>query len=227
MYQQMKKRPGTSDHAIILNVMVNNEYNLPDDMKNWVVIDIGAHIGAFAMACVERGASQVISFEPEKENFDLLIQNIDEKKVWAHCRAVWSNAHDDILISGFPVFAHSKEVNTGGSYIYLKRKDQDHVVSTKATTLKAITQGVEIFGKLQLVKLDCEYSEWDILYSSSEDTIRQSPRYVGEFHEDPNHPRWENCNEQGLINFFQARGFTVRTQRHGETNLGMFWAERS
>jgi hypothetical protein len=39
----------------------------PDD----IIIDIGAHIGAFAYACLQRGAGRVIAFEPEPENYAL------------------------------------------------------------------------------------------------------------------------------------------------------------
>ena len=40
-------RPGTSDRDVFIANYEQNEYRLPSDMQGQVVIDIGAHIGAF------------------------------------------------------------------------------------------------------------------------------------------------------------------------------------
>jgi FkbM family methyltransferase len=219
----MTKRPGTSDHAIVLNVMINNEYRLPDNMKDWVAIDIGAHIGAFAMACVERGAT-VIAIEPVKENYDLLCENTVGKPVYRVNSAVWGYSTQPLCFSGFPRI-NDEEINTGGARLSVGQGE--HTLLTFYDLDDVIRSTLLDFDKIDLVKMDCEYAEWDIFYGGETLLLRHVPRVIGEFHEDSEHPRFDSCNEQGLINFFQAKGYTVKTERHGDTNLGMFWAERT
>ena len=50
-------RPETTDSAIFTNVVDDNEYNLPQSFEpDDIVVDIGAHIGGFSYAALERGA---------------------------------------------------------------------------------------------------------------------------------------------------------------------------
>jgi FkbM family methyltransferase len=223
LYQQMKKRPGTSDHAIIMNVMVNNEYKLPDDMKGWIVIDIGAHIGAFSLACVERGAKFVLAVEPVVENLDLLRENTKACEVGQVFGAIWGEPVKSLAFGGFPVISEN-EINTGGTR--LEPGEGQNTLLNFYSLDDIIRDSLLYLGKVDLIKMDCEYAEWDILYGGDCFMLRHVPRVIGEFHEDPTHPRFLNCNEKGLINFFQDKGYIVRTQRHGNSNLGLFWAER-
>ncbi len=51
---------------------------LPKDMTEFSVLDIGAKDGAFARACLERNASLVVSVEPCPHRFDRLQYNLAE-----------------------------------------------------------------------------------------------------------------------------------------------------
>src|SRR5678816_3862047 len=74
----MKIRQNTWDAYIAELVIKQNEYHLPDDMSGQIVVDIGGHIGSFAIACAQRNAKLVASFEPDRENFALLEQNLTQ-----------------------------------------------------------------------------------------------------------------------------------------------------
>ena len=74
----MRIRPGTWDSIIVKQVLVDNEYGLPADMSGLTVLDIGAHIGSFAVACMRRYAKRVVCYEPDPENFVLLETNTRE-----------------------------------------------------------------------------------------------------------------------------------------------------
>ena len=74
----MRIRPNTWDNEIVQSVLVDNEYGLPDDMHGMTVLDIGAHIGSFAVACQKRNAKQVICYEPDPENVQVLAFNVEE-----------------------------------------------------------------------------------------------------------------------------------------------------
>jgi FkbM family methyltransferase len=47
-----------------------------------VVVDIGAHVGCFALASARKGAGLVLAFEPNPLNFELLVHNIVNNGWW-------------------------------------------------------------------------------------------------------------------------------------------------
>lgn len=70
-------RPGTQDELCIREVIFRNEYKLPDRFEpDDRIVDIGAHIGSFAVACLERGAKKLWCYEPVSGNFELLDKNL-------------------------------------------------------------------------------------------------------------------------------------------------------
>src|SRR3990167_10921219 len=77
----LRLRPNTWDSQIVENVYVRNEYSLPNNMRGKIVVDIGAHIGSFALACAKRGASKIYCFEPDPENFELLAANSSSQEI--------------------------------------------------------------------------------------------------------------------------------------------------
>jgi 16S rRNA A1518/A1519 N6-dimethyltransferase RsmA/KsgA/DIM1 with predicted DNA glycosylase/AP lyase activity len=96
-------RPGTVDRMIYNGVVGHNEYQLPARFTpSDVVIDVGAHIGSFAHAVVQRGCRQVRCFEPDDDNCRSaaahLRNYIDAGWVRLSRTAVWrSDANDDQL----------------------------------------------------------------------------------------------------------------------------------
>lgn len=66
-------RNGTDDDAIVREV-IDGDYNI-DNEKYDVVVDIGAHIGAYSILMANR-ANKIYSFEPNPESFELLKRNV-------------------------------------------------------------------------------------------------------------------------------------------------------
>lgn len=59
------------------SVNLRNEYQLPRDLPaDSLVVDIGAHVGAFTRAAIRRGAAHVIAVEPLAANVELLNKNV-------------------------------------------------------------------------------------------------------------------------------------------------------
>ena len=59
------------------DIILENKYQLPEDMKGLKVLDLGANIGAFTVAALERGA-EVVAVEPEGRNFETLLDNVEQ-----------------------------------------------------------------------------------------------------------------------------------------------------
>jgi FkbM family methyltransferase len=76
MRPEFTLRIGTQDPATFKEVLFDNCYKLPDHLEPGArIIDVGANIGAFSVACLIRGAGLVTAVEPHPDNFELLRRN--------------------------------------------------------------------------------------------------------------------------------------------------------
>ena len=81
---RIKIRAGTTDLMALTNVWMINEYHVEDFEinRNDVVIDIGAHIGLFSLLVSQYcKTGKIFSFEPMRENFDLLVSNLELNRI--------------------------------------------------------------------------------------------------------------------------------------------------
>ena len=84
MLENFKYRANTTDENIINEILNKQAYRKKkinffieeDDV--W--LDGGAHIGFFSLYASKNNAKKIYCFEPEKENFSLLQQNIEMMK---------------------------------------------------------------------------------------------------------------------------------------------------
>jgi FkbM family methyltransferase len=193
-------RSGTVDRMIFNGVVGHNEYNLPYSFTpSDVVIDVGAHIGSFAFAAVQRGCQHVYSFEPDRDNCSRaethLREYIDAGRVRLSRQAVWrSDANDDQLrFDGYQMFPASFSgmegiLNTGNGSVLWGTGDVvekialddviDGIIANGAANSTANGSGR---GRIRLLKLDCEGAEWPILLTSRR--LHVIDEIAGEFHE--------------------------------------------
>lgn len=145
---------------------------------NSIIVDIGAHIGSFAILAAKRAyRGRILAFEPHPENFRLLQKNIR----FNHCSniqalpyAVTGNGSSksaDLFI--YP--AH----NGGHSLV--------HKVGSSSITVPTITLP-QIFSRyrlsrIDLLKIDAEGSEFDILLNCPDKTLAKIHSISLEFHD--------------------------------------------
>ena len=171
-------------------VVLHDEYRLPARFAPAdIVIDVGAHIGSFAYAVVQRGGEHVCSIEPDAANCALAARHLDpyirSGRVQLRQEAVWrSNPNDDALrFDGYHPFPRSFTgmegiVNTGnGSVVFGAGKPVAKV------SLDDLIDSLTEHGQraVRLLKLDCEGAEWPILLTSRR--LHLIDEIVGEFHE--------------------------------------------
>ena len=180
-------RAGTWDKSIWDSVYKKNEYGIK---RRWsgMVIDLGAHTGAFTKFILEKGASKVFSVEPDPGNFEVLSKNM----------ARYVEAGKVVLINkaigpaGVEFGAmNDPGQNTGG--VSYGPKEGGGV---ETITLDAI---IDMTSGPLLLKLDCEGCEYFALTQTEK--IKRINAMVGEYH-----VRGE-LNELTLRDFLQSQGF--------------------
>ena len=177
-------RAGTLDEYIYRQVVEYNEYGLPDNFSlDDIVVDVGAHIGLFAYAALKRGAGKVYGIEADVENFEIAQRNLktflDEGRMSLTHGAAWrSDCNDDVLyFQGYP--SRGGRINTGGGRVL----DKPGGCPVEKINFDTFLLGITANGrrKLRFLKLDCEGSEWPILFTSS--LLNLVTEISGEIHE--------------------------------------------
>jgi FkbM family methyltransferase len=248
-------RAGTADRMIFNGVVAHNEYRLPARFAPGdVVVDIGAHIGSFTHAVVQRGGEHVWSFEPDRANCASAAEHlrtyIDKGFVQLMQQAVWrSDRNDDELrFDGYHPFPRSFTgmegvLNTGdGSVMWGEGEPVAKVAFDDVVDL--VTKRGE--RRVRLLKLDCEGAEWPILLTSRR--LHLIDEIVGEFHEigGPfleigeeraskakvfHSDRVATFTVEEFVRFLEDAGFCVTYRRHRRPDgalegLGFFFATR-
>lgn len=219
-------RPGTWDQAILGNVL-NGEYGTID-FTGKIVLDVGAHIGAFSLLAAHHGASRVVACEAASENFALLRANCAPYPsiVCIH-GAVWSS-DDPHLPLRWRRNAHPE--NTGGGTVLPCEEIAGFRISDvqgEDVPRIAFDALVRDLGRVDLLKIDAEGSEYPILLRSA--MLGRVGEIVGEYHAlsgttpgMSNPPR--DWNIDRLSDHLRSSGFSV--ERSANETSGVFRARR-
>lgn len=227
-------RPGTHDQAVFRAVSLRNEYRLPESFDpEDVIVDVGTHIGSFCYAALRRGSENVYGFEPQKDNYEHAKVNLRsfDGRVHLYNKAVWRSDRAGDSLS----FSLSEDTaNTAGGNVMVADTGQDvETVAFDDVIRQATDDGKK---RVRMLKLDCEGSEFPIVFTSQ--TLHLVDEIRGEYHEfggdydDSSIPEvarvpgYERYTIAELTDALERAGFTVESDRSGETNLGHFFATR-
>lgn len=225
MVSPIHHRPNTWDINTFKSVSGGHEYG-ELNLVGRDVIDIGAHIGGFTYYAGVNGAEKIVSVEANPDNYEYLLKNIEAfelMNVYPVNMPVWYKA-GDFLNYNLP----AREFNTGGGFV---SENTIQLAPGKHTGL--VTTDLEsLFEKYSMnnvvLKLDCEGSEYPILYGAPKSVIDNIGMIVGEYHSR------QVCSTnfdydktpKGLEEFLRDNGFqNIRFVAKDKT-LGFFGAER-
>ena len=172
---KVQLRVNSTDIMVFTNVWLLREYNKPGfDIKNEdVIIDIGSHIGLFALFASQFCKSgKIFCFEPVKENFDLLKSNL-----------VLNNIKNVTAINA------AVSANTGNVIIYLNDDESGHSmhvighkqIQVKSFSLKEIIDSNHL-EKCNFLKIDCEGEEYEIIKTLPSQYIDKIDKMCIEYH---------------------------------------------
>lgn len=180
-----------------------------------VVIDIGANIGTFAIYAATRAEGvKVYAYEPFPENFTYLRRNLSDSRlnnIIVHQCAV-AGGHEQRMLQ----VANAWILNS------LAEKDAalagKGAVSVDCVTLAEIVEEAE---RCDLLKIDCEGSEYEIFYSTPDETLGRIKRIVGEYHEGSGAPAKTG---KALCEYLRARSFRIDHLEILDESTGAFFA---
>lgn len=164
-----------------------------------VVYDLGSCIGDFAILAAHRGA-KVYAFEPDKNNFEILIKNIEingmKDRIKAYNMAIGPEAGEFGFNNNFE--------NTGGYTM-----SEDSLLKVPVTTIAHI-MNENVHSHIDLLKLDVEGSEYAILSNPDTAQLDKIKTIVGEYHLDINKPHYnKSALRSGLQNHFSKITFAI------------------
>lgn len=198
----------TWDDGIFNEVNAFNCYKLPNHFRSDdVIVDLGAHIGSFAYACVNRGAGRVVCFEPDECNFQKLSENTSRfmSSVSIRNSAVWRSDQDVESIGMVQFDRDNSESNTGGGTI------MSGSGSKQVPVVKFDDVISDIGVPIRILKLDVEGSEYPILYTSK--NLNMIQQIVMEYHGLGDVGSSADCGMPNtgshLASFLQKSGFHV------------------
>jgi FkbM family methyltransferase len=197
-------RVNTSDRFIVWEIWkarVYDDARLPIGVGD-VVIDIGAHIGAFAVRAARLAhRGQVYAYEASSNNYALLTKNRQLnglENLHVTNRAV-SNRH------GMLPFYTVAGNGALGSLVQTMNDSREQVQAMPFTDIIA-EHGIE---RVDLLKVDVEGAEYDILLNGPDDMLAKVQRVVLEYHEF----RGEERSHRDLVQLLRAHGFHVVVER--------------
>jgi len=194
-------RPNTADQYIINEIFWMKTYDQKKEFKikkQDVVIDIGAQAGFFTMYASKK-AKQVFSFEPFKENYEILKRNVE------------TNNLDNVKIFDVAVSDSNQKIklfssdNDNKGLVGLTGKGSEFFVD--AVSLKHIFDSNNIL-KCDFLKIDCEGSEYDIFFNLPDNYFDRIDKISMEYH-------YLDSEKNNLVlkDFLESKGFVVETDK--------------
>tara|TARA_B110001454_G_scaffold59287_1_gene57998 strand:+ start:129 stop:911 length:783 start_codon:yes stop_codon:yes gene_type:complete len=168
-------RVNSTDLMALTHVWLIEEYSKHDFRieKTDTVIDVGAHIGLFSLhtsqICKE---GKIYAFEPMKKNFDILKSNIQLNNflnIKAENYAISNSSSKIIIYENSDESGHSKFIET------------NNPIEVTSKSLNDIFDNEKI-KKCNLLKLDCEGSEYEIIDSLKDENFEKIEKMIIEYH---------------------------------------------
>ena len=155
-------RGGTDDRHVLFEIFVQDIYRSPFGSGD-IVVDIGANIGGFTVMAARRGA-RVFAFEPMPANFDALTRNLARNGLTA--TIVQAAVADTERIS--TMFIPDDSRFTGRYSLHPGRGGR--TVDVACISLDLVVARYNL-PHVDLLKIDCQGSEYEILFNASSETL--------------------------------------------------------
>lgn len=219
------------DWGVHCEVNLQNCYRLPEKFEpEDTIIDVGAFIGYFTDACLRRGAGKVVAFEAHPANFARAVQNLGfyGERAELHLNAVWRSDVDPRLPLTIRMLGFNdaeENINAGGNTVAV-RADYDNAELPSVRTV-GLDSVLKKFKAVRFLKLDCEGSEYPIIYTSK--LLPRCQSIAIEVHPVPLREEAETRNPNnasGLAHCLNKHGFKCTVVEMHSNGWSYIFAER-
>ena len=156
----------------------SNMFNI-DFKEGDIVIDIGANIGMVSILLAKKFPFiKIYSFEPVKTNYDNFVKNIKINEV---TDGIIKHFNKAVTKDGREISMIVNPINQGNSYINIYNTNYNLELNVESLTFTDILNENNI-DKIKLLKIDCEGSEYEILYNINKSILTNIEYIYGEFH---------------------------------------------
>jgi FkbM family methyltransferase len=182
-------RPDTMDHHVVHEVV--QTYRVEELARQYsrqsrvMVVDIGAHIGTFSVLIATLLPRAVVhAFEPAPENFEVLQANIRHAGLEGRVHATHAAVGRRTGFFATADISRSPDLqNTGGHSVtgvpVHEIPPSDGRMYAPVLSLDALFDREPL---IDILKIDCEGSEFEILYSLTADQLGRIDTILGEVH---------------------------------------------
>ena len=203
-----------SDLFVLEEIYLEKLYD--GDYRGSFVIDVGGYIGETALFFAQRGARRVFCVEPSPDNLRLLEQNISQSSFKDKTVVIRAAILDKDGIVEFYMdnqSHHSYHVANSHEFMKIQTRDAS-TCNVQAMSFRSLLEytGLE---EVDVVKLDCEGSEYDILLGTPDSVLKRVRKYIIEYHNGPD----------VLVRRLDDLGYKVREKFRGGA-VGLLYAER-
>jgi FkbM family methyltransferase len=204
----------TADLFVLKETYFDKIYD--GDYHGNFVIDIGGYIGETALFFAQKGARRVFCVEPAPDNFRLLEQNISQSSFKDKIVVVRAAILDkDGIVEFYMDNQNYPSHHVANSHEFMKIYTRDALTyNIQAMSFQSLLEytGLE---EVDVVKLDCEGSEYDILLGTPDSVLKRVRKYIIEYHNGPD----------VLVKRLDDLGYKVREKFSGGA-IGLLYAER-
>ena len=209
---KMKIRVKSTDLMQLTTIWLTREYEAPgfEIKENDTIIDVGGHIGLFMLFCEQFcHKGKIYCFEPASDNYKIFLDNTklnNFKNVFPFNIAV---SKQDGKI---PLYLND---DTSGHSIFLKNSNS---IQVDSITLQKIFD-LNNIKKCNLLKLDCEGSEYEIIDSLPDSYFSMIDKMIIEYHFAEKYPKLLT----NLIKKLERTSFSVDVKKLS-SEMGLIFA---
>lgn len=198
-------------YQVFKEIFMEDFYNVDKLIQklppNPLVIDVGANAGFFNVLLFSKiKNARVLAFEPLPSNIELFKKTIAQNQLLENISlsqvAVTGSARSSI-----DLFTEDTEDNTVVSSIFSTfNKLNQKKITVPAQSLTSVIEenGIE---KIDLLKLDCEGSEYDIIYATDATVLKRAQMMVIEVHQIDD----ARNNLKSLDQYLQSLGYDTHS----------------
>ncbi len=198
------------DLVTVLVVLGRKDYG--DLHLTGVVVDVGAHLGTFTLYALSQGARLVYAYEPDPVLYQYLIKNLSVNGLTGKVRPFEAA----VVGSGPGQMAFLAEGNASGHIASSSDADTGAIL-VKTVTLADIVLANQI-DYIDFLKLDCEGSEYGIIFDTPQEIWNRVGRVCLEYH---------YGNADKIKQRLSELGFILRGSKERTRMVGLLWFEMS